>query len=257
MISNRNEEHDKALTTTESFTGAWTKAFITLGSLLLSPAALYAADPASDFRFDPVEQLAATVLTWTLVAAVILVSYALFAVLRGELNGVPGKVIMLVGVVLLPSFSVATGMLLVFIRAESVEFCASCHHVMQAYADDMNNPEGTGIAAVHFVNRYIPGNQCYECHTSYGLFGTVEAKLHGIGEVYRYYTHTYNQPIEMWQPYANRDCLKCHADSRKWLLVDAHTNEDMQAQLFDDSISCMDCHESGHDVREAVSGEIS
>ena len=245
------------LTITESITRAWTRAFITLGSLFLSPVVLDAAETASDFRFDPVEQWAARVLTWALVAAVILVSYALFAVLRGELNGVPAKVIMLVGVVLLPSFSVTTGMLLVFIRAESVEFCASCHHVMQAYADDMNDPEGTGIAAVHFVNRYIPGDQCYECHTSYGLFGTIEAKLHGIGEVYRYYTHTYNQPIEMWQPYPNRDCLKCHASSRKWLVVDAHTDEDMQARLFDDRISCMDCHESGHNVRETVPGGIS
>ena len=245
------------MTISESITGDWAKAVITVASLFLSPIVLYAADPGSDFRFDPVEDWAARILTWALVAAVILVSYALFAVLRGELRGVPGKVIMLVGVVLLPSFSVATGMLLVFIRAESVEFCASCHHVMQAYADDMNDPEGTGIAAVHFVNQYIPGNQCYECHTSYGLFGTVEAKLHGIGEVYRYYTHTYNQPIEMWQPYANRDCLKCHANSRKWLLVDAHTDEDMLAQLFDDRISCMDCHESGHNVRKAIPGGIS
>ncbi len=245
------------LTDTASIKRSWPKVSITAGWILLSPFVVHAAGPGSDFRFDPVEHWAARILTWALVAAVVLVSYAIFAVLRGELSGVPGKGIMLVGVVLLPSFSVATGMLLVFIRAESVEFCASCHHVMQAYADDMTDPEGTGIAAVHFGNRYIPGNQCYECHTSYGLFGTVEAKLHGIGEVYRYYTHTYNQPIEMWQPYANRDCLKCHANSRKWLLVDAHTDEDMQAQLFDDRISCMDCHESGHNVRKTIPGGIS
>jgi len=245
-----------ALTNPRSIRKTWIEVSATVGSLLLSPVVLFASDSASDFRFDPVEHWAARVLTWALVAAVVLVSYALFAILRGELNGVPGKVIMLVGVVLLPSFSVATGMLLVFIRAESVEFCSSCHHVMQAYADDMNDPEGTGIAAVHFANQYIPGDQCYECHTSYGLFGTVEAKLHGIGEVYRYYTRTYNQPIEMWQPYSNRDCLKCHANSRKWMLIDAHTDEDMQEQLFDDSTSCMDCHDPGHNVRHTVAGEV-
>ena len=158
---------------------------------------------------------------------------------------------------ILPSFSVATGMLLVFIRAGSVEFCASCHHVMQAYADDMTDPEGSGIAAVHFANRYIPGNQCYECHTSYGLFGTFEAKLHGIGEVYRYYTKTYNQPIEMWRPYSNRDCLKCHANSKKWLSLDAHSGGDTRAQLFDDRTSCMSCHEPGHRVRERALGTPS
>ncbi len=243
------------LTNTESIKKTWLRISIAVGSSFLSPIVVYATEPSSDFRFDPVEDWAARVLTWALVAAVILVSYALFAVLRGELNGVPGKVIMLVGVVLLPSFSVATGMLLVFIRAESVEFCASCHHVMQAYADDMNDPEGTGIAAVHFNNRYIPGNQCYECHTSYGLFGTVEAKLHGIGEVYRYYTRTYSQPIEMWQPYSNIDCLKCHANSKKWLSLDAHVEEDMKEQLFDDRTSCMDCHDQGHNVRDTAPGE--
>ncbi len=221
-----------------------------LGLLSLNPIVVGAADPASDFRFDPVEHWAARVLTWVLIAAVVLVSYALFAVLRGELNGVAGRSIMAAGVVVLPLFSVATGMLLVFVRAGSVEFCASCHHVMQAYADDMKDPDGTGIAAVHFANQYIPGNQCYECHTSYGLFGTVEAKLHGIGEVYRYYTHTYRQPIEMWQPYSNGDCLKCHANSIKWLSIDAHTDEDMKEQLFDDRTSCMSCHDPGHNVRD-------
>ena len=230
---------------------------IALGLSFLNPVVLHAADPASDFRFDPVEHWAARILTWALVAAAVLAAYALVAVIRGELNGIAGRSIMAVGVVVLPSFSVATGMLLVFVRAGSVEFCASCHHVMQDYADDMKDPDGTGIAAVHFANQYIPGNQCYECHTSYGLFGTVEAKIHGIGEVYRYYTRTYDQPIEMWQPYSNRDCLKCHSNSRKWLTVDAHTDEEMQDRLFDDRTSCMSCHEPGHNVRDAAGVETS
>ena len=231
--------------------------FIVLGLSFLNPMVLHAADPVSDFRFDPVEHWAARVLTWALVAAAVLAAYALFAVIRGELNGIAGRSIMAVGVVILPAFSVATGMLLVFVRAGSVEFCASCHHVMQDYADDMKDPDGTGIAAVHFANQYIPGNQCYECHTSYGLFGTVEAKIHGIGEVYRYYTRTYDQPIEMWQPYSNRDCLKCHANSRKWQTVDAHTDEDMQDRLFDDRTSCMSCHDPGHNVRDTAEVEAT
>ncbi len=246
-----------ASTTWKPISKTVTRMILLVGSLLLRPIVLQAANSGPDFRFDPVEHWAARILTWALIAAVVLVSYALIAVLRGELNGVRGKTIMAVGVVILPSFSVATGMLLVFIRAGSVEFCASCHHVMQAYADDMTDPEGSGIAAVHFANRYIPGNQCYECHTSYGLFGTVEAKLHGIGEVYRYYTKTYNQPIEMWRPYSNRDCLKCHANSKKWLSLDAHTGEDTREQLFDDRTSCMSCHEPGHHVRDRALGTTS
>jgi len=132
-----------------------------------------------------------------------------------------------------------------------------CHHVMQDYADDMTDPDGTRLAAVHFVNQYIPSNQCYECHTSYGLFGTVEAKLHGVGEVFRYYSRTYDMPIEMWQPYSNSDCLKCHADSKKWLSLEAHTDEDMREQLFEDRTSCMSCHDLAHSVRDAATGEDS
>ena len=48
---------------------------------------------------------------------------------------------------------------------------------MQVYVDDMLDSESESLAAVHYKNRYIPSNQCYDCHTSYGMFGTVEAKM--------------------------------------------------------------------------------
>jgi nitrate/TMAO reductase-like tetraheme cytochrome c subunit len=123
---------------------------------------------------------------------------------------------------------------------------------MSDYAEDMTDPGGTGLAAIHYANRYIPSNQCYDCHTSYGLFGTVEAKLNGIAEVYRYYTRTYRQPISMWHPYSNRDCLKCHAESRKWLAIDAHVEGDTRQRLFGDLSSCMDCHVEAHLVGSDV-----
>jgi nitrate/TMAO reductase-like tetraheme cytochrome c subunit len=204
---------------------------------------LGAAGFGPDFQHDPVEYWASQILAWVLLVAVILVVYALVKAIRGELVGIRGKALMLVGVVLLPLFSISTGMLLVFTRAERVEFCASCHHVMAEFA---------GLAAIHFANRYIPTNQCYECHTSYGLFGTAEAKIHGIGEVIRYYTRTYELPVSMWKPYPNGDCLKCHAESKLWLSVDAHTDADTEAQLFADLLSCMECHGSAHEVGEAT-----
>jgi nitrate/TMAO reductase-like tetraheme cytochrome c subunit len=212
---------------------------------------LFAGTPEPDFQHDPVEYWAARILVWVLTLAVILVSYALVKAVRGQLVGVSGKVLMLIGVVVLPIFSVTTGMMLVFTRAERVEFCASCHHVMQAYADDLTNPDGTGLAATHFANRYIPNNQCYECHTSYGLFGTVEAKIHGIGEVAKYYTGAYDLPVAMWKPYPNADCLKCHAESKKWLSVDAHTDDEIGQELFADLTSCMSCHDTAHQVRQS------
>jgi len=214
------------------------------------PGRLWSASTSPDFQFDPVEYWAARILAWVLVIAVILVAYTLLKALRGQLGGTSGRALMLVGVVLLPSFSVTIGMLLVFTRAKRVEFCASCHRVMQDYAHDMTSADRTGLAAIHFANRYIPKNQCYECHTSYGLFGTVEAKIHGIGEVAKYYTGLYDPPVAMWKPYRNADCLKCHAESDKWLSVEAHTDEETEAELYEDRTSCMSCHGSAHNVKQ-------
>ncbi|HSN57809.1 MAG TPA: NapC/NirT family cytochrome c [Candidatus Sulfomarinibacteraceae bacterium] len=219
---------------------------------VLSPLSVLAADAALSFQDDPVERWTARGLAWVLAAASVLVVWSLFSVVVNGRGGGRNKLVMIVAVVILPSFSVATGMLLVFMRAERVEFCASCHLVMQPYAEDLTDPAGTGLAAVHFANRYIPHNQCYECHTSYGLFGTVEAKLHGIAEVFRYYTGRYDLPVEMWRPYSNRDCLKCHEGARRWLALDAHTDGDIQERLAADALSCMDCHEPAHTVSNRI-----
>ena len=210
------------------------------------PATVSAFDGSAGFQQDPVELWTARSLTWVVVAAIVLVVFSLIRAVRTNDGRRPSRVVMLIAIVLLPSFCVASGMLLVFMRAERVEFCASCHLVMGDYAADMTDPDGTGLAAVHYANRYIPSNQCYDCHTSYGLFGTVEAKLNGIAEVFRYYSGSYRRPIVMWRPYSNADCLKCHAESKKWRVVDAHVDGEMRSRLFDDQTSCMDCHAGAH-----------
>jgi len=215
----------------------------------VTSAPLFAEETVPDFQFDPVEYWAARILIWIVFLSLGVVGYALFKASRRQLTGVAGKGVLLVGVILLPSFSVATGMLLVFSRAERVEFCGSCHHAMATFVDDMTDPRSGGLAALHYRERYIPSNQCYECHTSYGLFGNAAAKFHGVGEVLRYYTGNYRSEITMWKPYRNGDCLKCHARSMTWLSVQAHTSEDAKLDMFEDRISCMDCHDSGHQTR--------
>jgi cytochrome c nitrite reductase small subunit len=130
------------------------------------------------------------------------------------------------------------GTILVFEKAERVDFCASCHLTMKPFVEDMKNPKSDSLAALHFRNRYIPDNQCYTCHTSYGMFGTVEAKKEGLNDVYKYYTRTFHLPIQLRHKYPNSDCLKCHADSAKWLA----SHEDFKASLFSGESSCMQCH---------------
>lgn len=214
---------------------------------------LLLADPAvRDFQYDAAEYWGGKILTWVSILSLVAVASTLTQVLRGRANGAAGKALILAAAVLLPSFSVATGMVLVFARAERVEFCGSCHLAMDPFVADMEDPAGDGLAAVHFANRYIPGEQCYECHTSYGLFGTVKAKIHGANQVLRYYGGAFSPPVEMWQPYSNADCLKCHAESRLWLAEPSHTADGMTVELFEDRISCMECHEHGHNVNAGL-----
>jgi len=236
------------MTWTQVLSSGTPRTLAVLGAMTVAPAFGFANDSTPDFQYDPVEHWAARVLLWVLVASLIVVAYLIIRARQGRMTGRRANSLLVVGVILLPSFSVATGLVLVFTRAERVEFCASCHGVMQDYVDDMSNSEGTGLAAIHFAEQYIPSNQCYECHTSFGLFGTVKAKVHGVEEVLRYYSGRYSKPLEMWQPYSNADCLKCHARSRTWLKVDAHTADDAKVDLFVDRVSCMDCHEPGHRV---------
>ena len=214
--------------------------------LLLHPATAVAQESIPDFQHDPIESWATRILIWTLILAILVVLYGLVLVYRGQTKGMVTRGLLFTGVFFLPAFSVSTGMLLVFVRAERVEFCGSCHRALKPYVDDMESPTGEGLAAIHYKNQYIASNQCYECHASYGLFGTVQAKVNGITQVVRYYTQSYETPIEMWKPYSNADCLKCHARSNKWLSNGAHGIAGMKESLFEDRISCMECHAKAH-----------
>jgi nitrate/TMAO reductase-like tetraheme cytochrome c subunit len=218
----------------------------------VAPAIGFAADSTPDFQYDPVEHWAARILTMVALLALAVIIVALIRARSGHLTGPTGKALLLSGVVFLPSFSVGTGMLLVFARAERIEFCGSCHHAMGDFVRDMEDPQSAGLASIHFQNQYIPTHPCYECHTSYGLFGTMEAKIHGVGQVMRYYTNSFEPPIQMWKPYGNADCLKCHARSAKWLAVESHTEEDTKVHIYEGRTSCMECHESGHKVNQSV-----
>ena len=221
--------------------------------MLVSPQLL--AEPAvRDFQYDAVEFWGARVLSAVTVLSLVVIAYTLLQVLRGRAHGAAGKALTLASALLLPSFTVSTGMVLVFARAERVEFCGSCHTAMDPFVADMVEPAGAGLAAIHYANRFIPSNQCFECHTSYGLFGSAQAKVHGASQVLRYYGGAFSPPVRLWQPYPNADCLKCHAASRLWLAEPAHTANGMMDSLFEDAVSCMECHEPGHLVNAGLNG---
>ena len=81
----------------------------------------------------------------------------------------------------------------------------------------MHRACGAGCSWPSGKNRFILTNQCYECHSDYGLAGTISARLSGVVHVLRYTTGRYMLPIKIAKPYPNSGCLECHGESQRFL----------------------------------------
>ena len=105
------------------------------------------------------------------------------------------------------------------------------------------------IPAAHFQNHRVPADQaCYTCHTDYAMFGTIHAKLNGLHHVYVYWFGTPMDPIQLYRPYNNRECLHCHAGARSFEEQPVH--QAMRDQLTANNPSCLTCHNLVHNVGE-------
>lgn len=129
-------------------------------------------------------------------------------------------------------------------QSSTVGSCGSCH-VMKPYVADLHDPGSDTLAAVHYKNRYIQDRHCYTCHADYGLFGTMEAKMAGMGHVARYSTGRYTLPLKIAHPFPNLRCLGCHGQSQKFLKSEGHPREDLP-KLISGENSCLDCHGPAH-----------
>jgi len=56
----------------------------------------------------------------------------------------------------------------------------------------------------------IAAQACYICHANYAMFGGFRAKLNGLQHVYVQHFGTPHNPIRLYEPYNNRECLHCH-----------------------------------------------
>ena len=84
------------------------------------------------------------------------------------------RLVALVALIVLPAGAVFLANYHVFEGVHEVRGCASCH-VMLPMVNDMQNPGSETLAALHYKNRWIADNQCYHCHSDYGLGGGLEA----------------------------------------------------------------------------------
>jgi nitrate/TMAO reductase-like tetraheme cytochrome c subunit len=132
-------------------------------------------------------------------------------------------------------------------ESATVSSCGSCH-VMAPYVQDLRDVKSDTLAATHFKNRYILENQCYTCHSDYGLGGTVKAKLGGLGHVWYFTTGRYETPLKIARPYSNVRCLGCHGESQKFLT--SETKKPIMADLMSGKTSCLECHAPAHPAQK-------
>ena len=162
-----------------------------------------------------------------------------------------GKILAFLVLFLMPSLCMTMGISSELERSTSTEFCLSCHtmasHGRSLYVDDP-----TFLAAAHFQNHRVPaGEACYTCHTNYAMFGTFRAKLNGLHHVYVQYFGTPHDPILLYEPYNNRECLHCHLGARSFEEGAVHTADpDLLPAVKANKISCLSsgCHDVVHNV---------
>ncbi len=137
-----------------------------------------------------------------------------------------------------------------FHRASSLEFCGSCH-VMTPWFENVTDPESDSLAAEHYKRRWIQHDQCFTCHSDYSFLGPIEAKINGMHHVIAFYFGT-PRHIELYKPFPNSHCLKCHLDAKGF-------REDPNHDPFEDLLSgkdkCVDCHENVHGVEQEIPEE--
>jgi cytochrome c nitrite reductase small subunit len=214
---------------------------------VLTAAAALGADP-SDFGVPPPHGWIGTTSEWIrgvgLVLAILDIALVVFIWQWVRRRGITtaSKALLLGGIVVLPAIVIFLATAHGMQESMTVDACGDCH-VMKGHVADLRNPASDSLAAVHYKNRYIQTDQCYTCHSDYGMFGTMSAKLEGLGHVYHNMTGNYPKPIKIRNPYSNLRCLSCHGGGQSFI---AKHDKDMMPSLMANENSCLDCHGPAH-----------
>jgi nitrate/TMAO reductase-like tetraheme cytochrome c subunit len=153
------------------------------------------------------------------------------------------RLLALLALVILPGGAMLLANYHTFEGVHEVSACASCH-VMLPMVNDMRDPASETLAARHFKNKWIAENQCFHCHSDYGLGGSLEAKMTGFRHLARYTTRTYKEPIAARVAFDNNNCLHCHEGTPKWVAVPSHV--ETHKELAGNQVKCVDCHGEPH-----------
>ena len=189
------------------------------------------------------------VVTWLTMAGVVFALAAAVLIVRVLAQPRAWKILpvakwtLFVGLFLLPSVAMLSGNVVGFHRTK--QSCAQCH-TMDPWVADMKDPKSATLAAKHFQRRWINEDQCYTCHTGYGLAGNVQAKIGGLSHVTHYYITGVPAEIKIKRPFPSATCLHCHAETEKYKKIDQHADAEMKPKIESGELSCFECHAAPH-----------
>jgi len=153
------------------------------------------------------------------------------------------RLVALMALIVLPAGAVFLANYHTFEGVHEVRGCASCH-VMLPMVNDMRDPASGTLAARHYKNRWIAEDQCFHCHSDYGLGGDLEAKMTGFRHLARYTTGSYHEPIAARVRFNNKNCLHCHEDTPRFGAVPSHITA--HEKLATNEMICLNCHGQAH-----------
>jgi cytochrome c-type protein NapC len=175
--------------------------------------------------------------------------FILPAVIRPSIIGRPeGRLVGLLAFFILPVIAAGIGATEHFEGSKQTHFCLSCH-IMEPWGKSLYYDDQAHIPAAHFQNHRIdPDLACYTCHSDYGMYGTLRTKLGGMHHVYVFYLGHPMNPIHLYHPFPNANCLHCHEGARAFESDALHTA--IMADLKSEKLSCISsgCHDAVHNT---------
>lgn len=217
----------------------------TLGVTESNTAGLVHGLKGGIFSEDPGMRLISYVAFGLCLLTIVLVVYKVITLRRNTSIGVTTRWIFLLTFIILSPLTYFISFGIGIEKAKPVEFCNSCH-IMKSHVDDMKDPDSESIASRHYNYRWISDDQCYTCHSDYGLYGAVGAKIDGIRHIMDYYILGYPKKLKIRGTYNNERCLFCHAPVKDYQDVEEH--EKYAAEIKSSEQSCFgaDCHVAPH-----------
>ena len=151
-------------------------------------------------------------------------------------------------VLVLPTAAFSLGMAEHMEQSKTTGFCLSCH-VMEPYGRSLFIDSPDHVPANHFQDKRVPRESaCLICHTTYTMFGDLQAKLTGGKHLYvNYFGHHPGGALALPAlPEPRMPILP----RRGQIFDESDIHLDVRAELASNEISCLECHDLTLDVTE-------